>query len=165
MHNGRIEVKREEMKEAGPNGYELFTFYFSANKGHELRELGKIASGGERSRVMLVIKSLVAASTALPTLIFDEIDSGISGETARKVGLLMKKLSEKHQVLTITHLPQIAGLGKRHFLVYKESSGKRTLTRIRALSEEERMQEIAKMLSGEDPSEAALENARELLAH
>jgi DNA repair protein RecN (Recombination protein N) len=77
----------------------------------------------------------------------------------------MKKLSEKHQVLTITHLPQIAGLGKRHFLVYKESSGKRTLTRIRALSEEERMQEIAKMLSGEDPSEAALENARELLAH
>ncbi len=165
MHNGQIEVKWEEMKEAGPNGFDHFTFYFSANKGHELRELGKIASGGERSRVMLIIKSLVAASTALPTLIFDEIDSGISGETARKVGLLMKKLAEKHQVLTITHLPQIAGLGSRHFLVYKETAGKRTLTRIRALSEEERMQEIAKMLSGEDPSEAALENARELLAH
>jgi len=165
MPNGRIEARREELEEAGPNGLDRFTFYFSANKGHELRELGKIASGGERSRVMLVIKSLVAANTALPTLIFDEIDSGISGETARKVGLLMKKLSEKHQVLTITHLPQIAGLGDRHFLVYKETSGKRTLTRIKALTEDERMQEIAQMLSGKNPSEAALENARELLAH
>lgn len=165
MLNGHIEVRREELEEAGPNGIDRFTFYFSANKGHDLRELGKIASGGERSRVMLVIKSLVAANTALPTLIFDEIDSGISGETARKVGLLMKKLSERHQVLTITHLPQIAALGSRHFLVFKETSGMRALTHIKTLTEAERMQEIARMLSGENPSEAALENARELLAH
>jgi DNA repair protein RecN (Recombination protein N) len=145
------------------NGIDHIRFLFSANKGHKMAEMSKVASGGELSRVMLSIKSLISRYTALPTIIFDEIDTGVSGEVANKVGLVMEQLSHHLQVVTITHLPQIASKGKSHFLVYKNDTGKIPSTKIKKLSEEERVLEIAKMLSGSKPGESALQNARELL--
>ncbi len=145
------------------NGIDHVCFMFSANKGHKLAEMSKVASGGELSRVMLSIKSLISRYTALPTIIFDEIDTGVSGEVANKVGLVMEQLSQFLQVVTITHLPQIASKGKSHFLVYKNDTGKIPSTKIKKLTEEERVLEIAKMLSGSKPGESALQNARELL--
>ena len=145
------------------NGIDHIKFMFSANKGHQLAEMSKVASGGELSRVMLSIKSLISRYTALPTIIFDEIDTGVSGEVANKVGLVMEQLSQFLQVVTITHLPQIASKGKSHFLVYKNDTGKIPSTKIKKLTEEERVLEIAKMLSGSKPGESALQNARELL--
>ncbi len=145
------------------NGIDHIRFLFSANKGHKLAEMSKVASGGELSRVMLSIKSLISRYTALPTIIFDEIDTGVSGEVANKVGLVMEQLSQFLQVVTITHLPQIASKGQSHFLVYKNDTGKIPSTKIKKLTEEERVLEIAKMLSGSKPGESALQNARELL--
>ncbi|MGI4020171.1 MAG: DNA repair protein RecN [Janthinobacterium lividum] len=145
------------------NGIDHIRFMFSANKGHKLAEMSKVASGGELSRVMLSIKSLISRYTALPTIIFDEIDTGVSGEVANKVGLVMEQLSQFLQVVTITHLPQIASKGKSHFLVYKNDTGKIPSTKIKKLTEKERVLEIAKMLSGSKPGESALQNARELL--
>ncbi|MBE7178732.1 MAG: DNA repair protein RecN, partial [Mucilaginibacter polytrichastri] len=133
------------------------------NKGHGLAEMNKVASGGELSRLMLAIKALIAQKTALPTVIFDEIDTGISGETARRVGQVMEKLAGNLQVITITHLPQIASKGSHHFSVYKEAQGDVTTTRMRPLNENERVEEVARMLSGSQPTETALQNARELL--
>ena len=123
----------------------------------------KVASGGELSRLMLSIKSLVAASIDLPSLIFDEIDTGISGEAAKQVGIIMKKLAAKRQVISITHQPQIAGKADAHFFVYKEIVRDAVKTNIRKLSTEERITAIAQMLSGEKPTAAAMENAREML--
>lgn len=145
------------------NGIDHIRFLFSANKGHALAEMSKVASGGELSRVVLSIKSLISRYTALPTIIFDEIDTGVSGEVANKVGLVMEQLSQFLQVVTITHLPQIASKGQSHFLVYKNDTGAIPSTKIKRLSEEERVLEIAKMLSGSKPGESALQNARELL--
>jgi DNA repair protein RecN (Recombination protein N) len=139
-------------------------FLFSANKGQLPAPMNKIASGGELSRLMLSIKSLVATQAALPTIIFDEIDTGISGQVAQKVGTIMEKLSSNMQVIAITHLPQIASKGKAHYKVYKDETGDRTLTNIRRLTVDERVTEIAKMLSGENPGEYAFQNAKELLA-
>ncbi len=147
----------------GPDGTDHITFLFSANKGHALAEMSKVASGGELSRLMLSIKSLVAQNTALPTIIFDEIDTGVSGEVANKVGQIMEKLADNLQVITITHLPQIASKGQSHYFVYKDDEGATTYTRIKQLNEKERVTEIAKMLSGDKPGESALQNARELL--
>ncbi len=144
------------------NGSDEIEFQFSANKGIEYRELGKVASGGELSRLMLCIKSMMARKTGLPTILFDEIDTGISGETALRVGGIIRSMADERQVLVITHLPQVAARGTDHWYVYKET-GKRTTTRIRQLKHDERILEIAKMLSGESPSDAALTNARELL--
>ncbi|MCH8332050.1 MAG: DNA repair protein RecN, partial [Bacteroidetes bacterium] len=145
------------------HGIDNIKFLFSANKGSEPQELKKIASGGELSRLMLAIKSLIAATAAMPTLIFDEIDTGVSGETAVKVGSLLNKLSNSHQVICITHLPQIASKGNSHYFVYKQEEDNRTVTHIRKMDDDERIVEIAKMLSGEKPTDAALQNARELL--
>ncbi|WP_299284646.1 DNA repair protein RecN [uncultured Mucilaginibacter sp.] len=145
------------------NGIDHIRFLFSANKGHKLAEMSKVASGGELSRVMLSIKSLISRYTALPTIIFDEIDTGVSGEVANKVGLVMEQLSKFLQVVTITHLPQIASKGHSHYLVYKNDTGKIPSTKIKKLTEEERVLEVAKMLSGSKPGESALQNARELL--
>ena len=145
------------------NGIDHISFRFSANKGHTLAQMSKIASGGELSRLMLAIKSLIASRTALPTIIFDEIDTGVSGEVANKVGQVMERLSANLQVITITHLPQIAGKGKSHYFVYKDNDTVTTYTRIRQLTDDERVLEIAKMLSGDKPGESALQNARELL--
>ncbi|SDF32648.1 DNA replication and repair protein RecN [Mucilaginibacter pineti] len=146
-----------------PSGVDQIRFLFSANKGHALAEMSKVASGGELSRLMLSIKSIIAQYTALPTIIFDEIDTGVSGEVANKVGQIMERLADNLQVITITHLPQIASKGKNHYFVYKDDSAATTYTRIKQLNNQERVLEIAKMLSGDKPGESALQNARELL--
>jgi DNA repair protein RecN (Recombination protein N) len=148
----------------GDNGIDVVRFMFTANKGHALAEMSKVASGGELSRLMLSIKSLIAQNTALPTIIFDEIDTGVSGEVANKVGQIMERLAQNLQVITITHLPQIASKGQSHYFVYKDDDAATTYTRIKQLDNQERVLEIAKMLSGDKPGESALQNARELLA-
>ncbi|ASU35996.1 DNA repair protein RecN [Mucilaginibacter xinganensis] len=145
------------------DGLDRVRFLFSANKGHALSEMSKVASGGELSRLMLSIKSLIAQNTALPTIIFDEIDTGVSGEVANQVGQIMEKLANNLQVITITHLPQIASKGQSHYFVYKDDEAATTYTRIKQLNKEERILEIAKMLSGDKPGESALQNAKELL--
>ncbi|HWB62651.1 MAG TPA: hypothetical protein VG603_04000, partial [Chitinophagales bacterium] len=139
-------------------------FLFSANKGFTPQEIKEVASGGELSRLMLCIKSLVADAGDLPTMIFDEIDNGISGEVALKTGEIMKQLSRNHQLIAITHLPQIARTADAHFYIYKETTGLRTNTKIKELKGEERVIDLAKMLSGDKLSDAALANARELIA-
>ncbi|MDP9078219.1 MAG: DNA repair protein RecN [Bacteroidota bacterium] len=148
----------------GANGLDIVKFLFTANKGHALSEMSKVASGGELSRLMLSIKSLIAQNTALPTIIFDEIDTGVSGEVANQVGQIMEKLAANLQVITITHLPQIASKGQSHYFVYKDDDATTTYTRIKQLNKDERVLEIAKMLSGDKPGESALQNARELLS-
>lgn len=147
----------------GSNGFDKIKFLFSANKGVDPTEIGKVASGGELSRLMLCIKAAVASSMALPTMIFDEIDTGISGETALKIGAVMNQLSQHHQLIAITHLPQIASRGKAHYFVRKQVAGKKTLTEVVKLQPEERLVEIARMLSGDKPTAAALANAKDLL--
>jgi len=147
----------------GANGFDVVRFLFTANKGHALAEMSKVASGGELSRLMLAIKSLIAQNTALPTIIFDEIDAGVSGEVANKVGQIMERLAGNLQVIAITHLPQIASKGQSHYFVYKDEGGTTTYTRIKQLNPNERVLEVAKMLSGDKPGESALQNARDLL--
>jgi DNA repair protein RecN (Recombination protein N) len=168
----KIELESESPKVGRSESEEFLTkdgidsakFLFNANKGHALAEMSKVASGGELSRLMLAIKSIIARNTALPTIIFDEIDAGVSGEVANKVGQVMEKLADNLQVITITHLPQIASKGQNHYFVYKDDEGAVTYTRIKQLDKQERVLEIAKMLSGDKPGESALQNARELLA-
>ncbi len=147
----------------GPDGIDKVEFLFSANKGVIPREISKVASGGELSRLMLCLKGIIAKNNKLSTLIFDEIDTGVSGEVALKMGDRIKALAKDIQVISITHLPQIATRGDVHFFVYKDQSGENTLTRIKKLKEEERIVEIAKMLGGDNPSAVAIENAKELL--
>jgi len=164
MPNSALDIQRTKLTDLGPNGADNIQFMFSANKGHALADMSKVASGGELSRLMLSIKSLIAEYTALPTIIFDEIDTGVSGAVANKVGQVMERLSQNLQVITITHLPQIAGKGTSHYFVFKDESESITKTRIKKLDAGERVLEIAKMLSGDNPGESALQNARELLA-
>ena len=165
MPNAVLQIKNELLPESklDATGRDQIQFLFSANKGQAPLPMNKVASGGELSRLMLSIKSLIAKHTALPTIIFDEIDTGISGEVALKVGTIMEKLSENMQVIAITHLPQIASKGKAHYRVYKDEQEENTQTNIYELNADERILEIAKMLSGENPGEFALQNARELL--
>ena len=144
------------------NGIDAIDFLLDANKSGRFEPLGKVASGGELSRIMLCIKSLVARKLQLPTLIFDEIDTGISGEAAKQVGAIMKDLSGSHQLISITHQPQIAAKATAHYYVYKAVQGNKITTSIRLLNEPERINAIAQMLSGEKPTAAALENAREM---
>ena len=165
MPHGRLSValqavKGNELKESGGDDVQ---FLFTANKGQELQPVGKVASGGELSRLMLAVKSIVAQTSALPTIIFDEIDTGISGEVALRVGEIMEDLSANMQVIAITHLPQIAARGKAHFKVYKDESSGRTITNMKLLQPNERVLEIAQMLSGAQPGEAALQHAATLL--
>ncbi|MDB4924670.1 DNA repair protein RecN [Mucilaginibacter sp.] len=164
MSNSALKIECTTVSELTKNGIDIVRFLFSANKGHALAEMSKVASGGELSRLMLSIKSLIAKNTALPTIIFDEIDTGVSGEVANKVGQIMEQLSNNLQVITITHLPQIASKGNSHYFVYKDDEAATTYTRIKQLDKNERILEIAKMLSGDKPGESALQNARELLA-
>lgn len=145
------------------SGTEEVSFLFDANKSGHYEPLHKVASGGELSRLMLVLKSLVAGSLEMPTLIFDEIDSGISGEAAKQVGVLMEELANTHQLIAITHQPQIAALAHQHLYVYKQEENGSITTSIRVLGEQERIQTIAKMLAGENPSEAVLASAREMM--
>jgi DNA repair protein RecN (Recombination protein N) len=159
----KVSLTQSEPPIFNESGIDRVSFMFSSNKGAAFMPLNKVASGGELSRLMLCIKSLIADFTALPTVIFDEIDTGVSGETANKVGRIMEQLSAKHQVITITHLPQIAAKGNAHYFVYKEAGKDSTTTLIRKLDEKGRMLEIAKMLSGDNPGESAMANARELI--
>lgn len=145
------------------SGGDSIEFLFDANKSGQFQPVRKVASGGELSRLMLCIKSLVARSIDLPTLIFDEIDTGVSGEAARQVGIILKNLAGERQVICITHQPQIAGKADAHFFVYKEIVKDSVKTNIRQLTTEERITTIAKMLSGEKPTAAAMENAREMV--
>lgn len=162
MPNAKLKV---EIKVATLNiaGTDTIEFLFDANRSGQFQPVRKVASGGELSRLMLSIKSLVAASIDLPSLIFDEIDTGISGEAAKQVGIIMKDLAANRQVICITHQPQIAGKADAHFFVYKEIVNDAVKTNIRKLSTDERITTIAKMLSGEKPTAAAMENAREML--
>ena len=162
MPNARLQVSLLQQAPAN-NGIDAIEFLFDANKSGQFKPVNKVASGGELSRLMLCVKSLVAEKMDLPTLIFDEIDSGISGEAAKQVGIIMKTLAANRQVICITHQPQIAGKADAHFFVYKELSGEKVKTNIRQLSTDERITAIAQMLSGEKPTAAALENAREMV--
>lgn len=159
----RIENLPVQDDEFNQTGIDRIRFLFSANKGVGYLDISKVASGGELSRLMLCIKASLAKLIKLPTIIFDEIDSGISGETAASVGKVLKSIAGKHQLIAITHLAQIAGRGEAHYFVYKEVVGKKTFTNVRKLSSDERIVEIAKMLSGDKPSAVAIENAKELL--
>ena len=147
------------------DGADAIEFLFDANKSNRFEPLRKVASGGELSRLMLCIKSLVAKKLQLPTLIFDEIDTGISGEAAKQVGVIMKELSGAHQLIAITHQPQIAARANAHYFVYKTIKGDAIHTAIRLLNNDERITAIAQMLSGEKPTAAALENAREMVGN
>jgi DNA repair protein RecN (Recombination protein N) len=150
--------------EISKSGIDKVEFLFDANKTNQLRPIAKVASGGELSRLMLCIKSMVANSTALPTLIFDEIDTGISGETAKQVGNIMKQLSNKHQLISITHLPQIAGKADQHLYIYKKENEKGAInTYIKKLSTDEQVDILAEMLSGKDSSQQAIEMVKELM--
>lgn len=157
----KVEVNVQE--EPGPDGIDTVRMLFSANKGLSPVDLKKAASGGEFSRLMLVIKSLLADGANLPTLLLDEIDSGISGEVAIKVGELIKEMSARHQVVVITHMPQMAAMGDRHYYVFKDHSGDRTVSQMKELSAKERLEAIASMIGGDSPSEAARKNAKEWL--
>ena len=162
MPNARLKVNIQKGN-LSSTGVDEIEFLFDANKSNQYQPLRKVASGGELSRLMLCIKSLVAKSMDLPTLIFDEIDTGISGEAARQVGAIMKELAAARQVICITHQPQIAGKADAHFLVYKAVKNDAVTTGVRLLNKDERIVAIAKMLSGERPTAAALENAREMV--
>ena len=164
MPHARIEVQFSIMQGLGPNGWDEVRFLFAANKGSRLQEIKDVASGGELSRLALVIKSLVASAIPLPSLIFDEIDSGISGDVALKMGTILRKLSNEHQVITITHSPQIASRADRHYFVFKDIRKKRTVTKVRLLKDDARIEAIATMLSQDPPSASAIENAKELLS-
>ena len=161
--NARFSVTHNKIDSLTSQGTDKVEFLFSANKQAGKQEIGKVASGGELSRLMLAIKSLISSSLELPTIILDEVDAGVSGEIAEKVGLIMKSMSAHMQVINITHLPQVAAKGDYHYLVYKYDQEKESVTDIKLLDEEERVIELAKMLSGEELTEAAISNARELL--
>lgn len=163
MPNAKLEVCVEPLPELDGNGGDAVKFLFSANKNATLQPISNVASGGELSRVMLALKSILCQSEELPTIILDEIDTGVSGEVADKMGDLMQKMGEQMQVISITHLPQIAAQGATHYKVYKEDNELTTLSHIKQLNETERVTEIAQMLSGSALSEAAIQNAKELL--
>jgi DNA repair protein RecN (Recombination protein N) len=166
MPNNKIVISNNPLEELNSDGLDDLVFYFSANKGAEPIEIGKVASGGELSRIMLSIKYLIASKINLPSILFDEIDSGVSGEIAHKMGELMHFMSKQDiQVISITHLPQVAVLGKSHLLVSKHEVNGFTETQIKSLEDEERVNEVAKMLSGKEITPITISNARELLSN
>lgn len=163
MPNIRFRIDIAPKEELDIDGIDDICFMFSANKNSELQPVAETASGGEISRLMLCIKAMIAGFTALPSIIFDEIDTGVSGDIADKMGNIMQDLGAKMQVFAITHLPQIAAKGSAHYYVYKEDTDERTITRIKQLTEEERTNEVARMLSGASLTKASLANAKDLL--
>ena len=165
MPNARFATEARPLDTLSEMGIDTIEFLFDANKSNRFEPLRKVASGGELSRLMLCIKSLVAKKLQLPTLIFDEIDTGISGEAAKQVGGIMKELSASHQLISITHQPQIAAKADAHYFVYKAIEKDTIVTSIRLLNNDERITTIAQMLSGEKPTAAALQNAREMVGN
>ncbi len=163
MPQARLEVKMTEIPPQS-SGTDAVVFLFSANKGHALEELGKAASGGEFSRLMLAIKYILASQIELPTVIFDEIDTGVSGEITVKVATMIREMSRRHQVFVITHQPLMAAGADSHYVVYKEDTPERTISRIRLLDEEERLEELAQMIAGANPPPSARQSAREMMS-
>ena len=163
MPNARFRILLANLQDFISTGTDHADFLFSANKQVEPENLARIASGGELSRVMLSLKSLLTKNTNLPTIIFDEIDAGVSGEVADKVGQILAGMGKYMQVVNITHLPQVASRGKRHYHVYKDESSHETITRIKLLSTDERVIEVARLLSGSEITETAIKNAKELI--
>jgi DNA repair protein RecN (Recombination protein N) len=163
MPEARLQIDHRTIAPA-PTGLDEVNLLFTANKGMKPQPLKSVASGGEFSRLMFCVKYVLADKTALPTIVFDEIDTGISGEIALKMVRMMQQMARGHQVISISHLPQIAARGEAHYFVYKDNSTAKTFSRIKKLSEEERVQEIAKMIGGASPSAVAYESARELMA-
>lgn len=163
MPHARLKVEIAELNQLGPTGLDDVQFLFATNIGARYLPIKDVASGGELSRLTLCTKSLVADAIPLPTLIFDEIDSGISGDVSLKMGVILKELSTRHQVISITHTPQIAARADAHYFVYKKVEGQRTVTNVRFLAPDERVRSIAVMLSGNPPSESAIATARELV--
>ncbi len=163
MEHAKFEVLLEEASELRGNGKDNLQFMFSANPGKEVQPLSEVASGGELSRLALSLKSIIAGKVELGTLIFDEIDTGISGEVSSKMGKILKQLAESQQIISITHSPQIASQAESHFFIFKVVENNRTYTKIRTLDEEGKILELAKMLSGDPPPESAVQNARALL--
>ena len=163
MPHADFVVNIEKTDEFSENGIDKITFLFSSNKGQSVQNISKIASGGEISRLMLSIKSILSESISMPTIIFDEIDTGVSGEIAEKMALIMKKMAQNMQVISITHLPQIAARGKNHYKVFKDENGNTVETKIIRLNNSERITEIARLLSGTDISKEAVENAKTLI--
>jgi len=163
MPHARLVVDLQPLDVLGPFGADDIRFLFAANKGGRLQQIKEVASGGELSRLALVTKSLVASAIPLPTMIFDEIDTGISGDVALKMGNILRKLSDEHQVISITHSPQVASKADKHYFAFKALKDDKTITRVKVLYEEDRVRSIATMLSQDPPSVSAIENARELL--
>jgi DNA repair protein RecN (Recombination protein N) len=164
MPQARLEVSIEKTS-LQPHGQDSIQFLFDGNQSDKWQSLGKVASGGELSRMMLVLKSIVAQKMALPTLIFDEIDTGISGEATRQVGIILRALSRHHQIIVITHQPPIAAKADQHFFVYKTAGEHGWKTALRLLNSDERLEALAQMLDGQTPSEAARAHARSLMAN
>ena len=162
MPNAQIKVALKTIL-LNATGSDEIHFLFDANKSNRFEPLHKVASGGELSRLMLAVKSLVAKKLQLPVLIFDEIDTGISGEAAKQVGLIMKNLSASHQLISITHQPQIAAKADAHYFVYKQIENDTIKTSVKLLNSDERINAIAQMLGGEKPTNAALLNAKEMM--
>ena len=160
--DAEFEIRHNEVF-AGPTGTDAVEMCFSANKGIPLRPIAETASGGEFSRLMFVVKYIMAEKTSMPTLILDEIDAGISGDVALKLGLLMKRMAGEHQVVAISHLAQIAAKASSHFMVFKEAEGNRATSRIKLLDQNNRVEELARIISGNSPSENAVKYARELM--
>ncbi len=163
MPNARLKIELKPQQELLANGQDQLFWYLAANKGGDFKEMKKAASGGELSRIMLAVKSILAAQSSLPTIIFDEIDTGVSGDIAQKMGEILKRMGESMQVIAITHLPQIAGKGNSHFKIFKEDSAQITTTKISELEQNERIEELAMMLGGNNISESAMAHARALL--
>jgi DNA repair protein RecN (Recombination protein N) len=163
MPNAKFRISLTQLSDFTSWGIDQADFLFSANKQIKPENLAKIASGGELSRVMLSLKSLLTKNNNLPTIIFDEIDSGVSGEVADKVGQILSNMGKYMQVVNITHLPQVASRGTKHYHVYKDDTGDSTFTRVKLLSPDERILEVARLLSGSEVTETALKNAKELL--
>ena len=163
MPHAELKVELTPTENPSEFGLESIEFLVRTNKGSSFEPLKKVASGGELSRIMLAIKSILSVNGNLPTIIFDEIDTGVSGEVANNMGSIMKKMANHLQVISITHLPQIASKGKQHYKVFKETKEDTTITKITQLNRDDRLVEIAQMLSGENPSQAGIDNARELL--
>jgi DNA repair protein RecN (Recombination protein N) len=161
--NAAFKLKFEKLPDFSISGLDEVSFMFSANKSQELQEIAKVASGGEMSRLMLAVKTLITDTKSLPTIIFDEIDTGVSGEVAVKMGIILGQMAKTVQVLNITHLPQIAAKGKHHYKVFKFDEADQTYTSIRKLNEQERIDEIAQMLSGENFSQTSVAAAKEML--
>ena len=163
MPSATFKIEIQPSKVFNSNGKDELVFLFAANKGSNYGDLKKVASGGELSRIMLTIKSILAKYEQLPTMMFDEIDTGVSGEISNKMGDIMQAMSKTMQVFSITHLPQVASKGAHHYKVYKVEEGVVTNTKMKKLNSEERIIELAEMLGGKELSESALAHARQLL--